>query len=163
MNGKGHLRVKLFLWLRLISSLVPCPKKLLNYQGGIKQHGLKGADSQIDIAIPCSNLNSDCSFHHEVNLSSIEPPFNRMQMIPGVLEIWDQNLYGSESNIDRFYKGGNMRLAVIPQNRVVEVRDQNLHCSESNSDQIYKGGNRRLMVMPQSRIVRVQDQNVYCS
>ena len=48
-------------------------------------------------------------------------------------------MYGSESNIDRFYKRVNVRSVVIPQSSVVEVQDQNLHGSEPNIDQIYEG------------------------
>ena len=108
------------------------------------------------MAIRCLNLNSDSSFHHELNLSSIEHPSNGMQTIHGVVEIRDQNLCGSESNIDCLYEGENMRPIVIPQSRVIEVRDQNLHGSESNID-------RRPLITPRSKIVSVQDQNVYCS
>ena len=74
----------------------------------IKQNGLKRADSQIDIAFPRSNLIPDCSIHQELNLSFIQPPFNRMQMqmTPDIGEIQDHNLYGSESNIDCIYQGG---------------------------------------------------------
>ena len=53
-----------------------------------------------------------------------------------VVEVQDQNLYGSDFNIDRIYKGGNMRLVVMPQSRVVKVWDQNLYGSESNIDNI---------------------------
>ena len=53
----------------------------------IKLNGLNGVDSQIDTDIPRSNLNLDSSFHHELNLSSIEPFSNRMQTKHGVVEI----------------------------------------------------------------------------
>ena len=115
----------------------------------IKLNGLKGADSQIDMAIPCSDLNLDSSFHPELNLSSIDPPSSRMQMIHGVVEIQNQNLYGSESNVDCLYKRGHVRSIGIPQSRIVAVRDQNLHGSESNFDQNYKEGNGRLLFMSQ--------------
>ena len=74
----------------------------------IKRNGLKGADPGIDIAILHTNLTLDCSFHYELNLSTINPPSNRMKMTPDVVAIWDQNLYGPESNIDCIYKGGNV-------------------------------------------------------
>ena len=32
-----------------------------------------------------------------------------------VVEVRDQNLYGSESNIDHIYKGGNLRLVPLPR------------------------------------------------
>ena len=67
---------------------------------GITRNGLKGADSPIDIAIPHSDLNLDSSFHHELNLSLIDPPSNRMQTIHGVVEIQNQNLYGPKSRVD---------------------------------------------------------------
>ena len=62
-----------------------------------------------------------------------------MQRIHGVIEIWDQNLYGSEFNINCFYEGGNMRSIVIPQSRAIEVLDQNLHGSNAYLDRIYEG------------------------
>ena len=139
MNGKGHLRIDLFPQLRSISSLAliqnnyrivkssPLGKgfdfdcidisSLTDVITRIKRNGLKGVDSQIDIAILPSDLNLDSSFHHELNLSSIDPPSNRMQTIHGIVEIQNQNLYGSESNIDCLYKGGNVRLIGIPQSR----------------------------------------------
>ena len=49
---------------------------------GMKRNGLKGADSRIDLAFHTTNLNLDCSFCHELNLSPIDPPSNRMQMTP---------------------------------------------------------------------------------
>ena len=62
-------------------------------------------DSQIEIAILISNLNVDFSFHPELNLSSIDPPSNRIQMIHGVFEFQNQNLYGSELTLIVFMRG----------------------------------------------------------
>ena len=67
----------------------------------IKQNGLKG----VDVAIPHSDINLDSSFHHELNLSSIDPPSNRMQTIHGVVEVQNQNLYGSELTLIVFMRG----------------------------------------------------------
>ena len=72
----------------------------------IKQNGLKGADPQIDIPIPRSYLSLNSSSHQELKLS-IDPPTIRVQTIHGVIEVQDQNLYGSESNIYRLHEGGN--------------------------------------------------------
>ena len=58
----------------------------------IKQNGIKGANFQIDMAFLLSDLNLDSSFHHELNLSSIDPPSNRMQMIYGVVKIQNPKL-----------------------------------------------------------------------
>ena len=90
------------------------------------------ADSQIDIPIPRSDLSLDSSSHHELNLSSIDPPSSRVQTIHGFIEVRNQNLYGSESNIDLLYEGGTVRSTGIPQSRIIEVRNQNLYGSESN-------------------------------
>ena len=102
----------------------------------IKWNGLKGADSRINTAILFSALNLDSSSHHELNLSFIEPPSSRMQTMHSVVEIQDQNLYGSEYNIDCFNEGGNMRLIITPHSGIGEVWGQNLHDSKSNIDQI---------------------------
>ena len=81
----------------------------------IKQNGLKGADSQIDIAILWATLSLECFFRHELNLSTINPPSNRMQMTSEVVEIRDQNLYGPESYSDCINMGGNMRSFALHQ------------------------------------------------
>ena len=46
----------------------------------IKGNRLKGADSQIDIAIPCSSQTLESAFCDELNLSTIDSPSNGMQM-----------------------------------------------------------------------------------
>ena len=78
---------------------------------------MKGADSQVDIAIPRSNLILDSSFRNELNLSTINPPSNRMQMTPDVVEVRDQNLHVQESNINRIYEGENVRWFTLHQFR----------------------------------------------
>ena len=57
----------------------------------IKRNVLKVADSQIDIAILRAYLSLECSFYHKLNLFTINPPSNRMQMTSEVIEIRDQN------------------------------------------------------------------------
>ena len=39
-----------------------------------KLNGLNGADSQMDIPIPHSDQSLDSSSHHDLNLSTIDPP-----------------------------------------------------------------------------------------
>ena len=77
----------------------------------------------------------------------------RLIVIPQsrVVEVWDQNLHGSKSNINRIYEGGKESQLVMPQSRIVRVQDQNLYGSESRIDQIYKAGNLRPIAMPLGR------------
>ena len=90
-------------------------------------------NSRVDIAIPHANLTLDCSFCHKLNLSTISPPSNRMQMTPNVVKIQDQNLCGPESNKDCNYEGGNVRLFAQHQGRdhilpgPGQIIDKNLH------------------------------------
>ena len=65
----------------------------------IKLNGLKGVDSQIDIPIPRSDLSLNSSSHQELNLSSKDPPTSWGQILHGVIEVQNQYLHGSESNI----------------------------------------------------------------
>ena len=109
----------------------------------IKRNRLKGADSQIYIAILHANLNLDCSFCHELNLSTIDPPNNRMQMTPNIVEIRVQNFYGPESNIDCIYKWGNVRDQILPspgrnidRNLPRENIYDNIH-GEGNNQNLY--------------------------
>ena len=74
----------------------------------MKQRLLRGTDPQIDMAISHSSWVSDIVFHNKLNLSSINPPSNRVQRSIDVIEIEDQNVYGSESNFDRTNVGGNV-------------------------------------------------------
>ena len=72
-------------------------------------------------------------------------------------------MYGSKSNIDRLYEGGNPRSIAIPQSRIIEVQDQTLHGSESNLDHNYEGGNTRPLSKQMNTNARVGDQNMYGS
>ena len=76
-------------------------------------------NSQTDMAPSHSSQLSDSVFCYELNLSSINPPSNKMQRLMDVIEIEDQNAYGPESNFDCINVGGNMRSFVLHQ-----VRDQ---------------------------------------
>ena len=82
---------------------------------------MKVIDPRIDLEPSPSNHNSHCVFRNEFNLSTIDPPSNRMQRTLAVIEIEDQNLYGSQSDTDRITIGGNSRPSVLHQ-----VRDQTL-------------------------------------
>ena len=60
--------------------------------------------AKVDIpicAIRWSTLrgNLDSVFRNELNLSTINPPFSRMQRTLEIIEIEDQNLHGSQSNL----------------------------------------------------------------
>ena len=68
-----------------------------------------GNDPQIDMAPSLPNQNLDSVFRNELNLSTINPPSNRMQRTLEVIDIEDQNLCGSQSNIDCITVGGNVR------------------------------------------------------
>ena len=63
----------------------------------IRQNLLKGIDQQTGLAPFPQNCNSDSVFLNELNLSSIDPPSNRMQRSLEIIEIENQNLYGSQS------------------------------------------------------------------
>ena len=67
------------------------------------------------------NPNSDSVFRNLLNLSTIDPPSDRMQRTLEVIEIEDQNIYGSQSNADYITIGGNLRPSVLHQ-----VRDKTL-------------------------------------
>ena len=72
----------------------------------IKQSELKGADPQIDMATSPSSQTLNSVFCNELNLSTTNPPPNRIQITLDVVEIEDQNLHGPESNIDCINMGG---------------------------------------------------------
>ena len=52
---------------------------------------------------------SDSIFCNELNLSSINPPSNRIQRSIDVVEIEHQNVYGPESSSDCINVRGNVR------------------------------------------------------
>ena len=65
----------------------------------IRWSTLRGIDPQIDMAPFLPNQNLDSVFRNELNLSTINPPFSRMQRTLEIIEIEDQNLHGSQSNL----------------------------------------------------------------
>ena len=75
--------------------------EISNYKNIInqmRQNALIGIDLQISLAPSHPNPNSDSVFRNEMNMSTIDPPSNRMQRTLEIIEIDDQNLYGSQSN-----------------------------------------------------------------
>ena len=62
-----------------------------------------------------------------MNLSVITLPSIRTQ---GVIEVRNQNLYGPEPSIDRWFEGGNMKLTCVTPGNALEIRTQNLYGSE---------------------------------
>ena len=78
-------------------------------------------------------------------MRSIDIPQCRM------VEVWDQNWHGSESNLDQNYKGGNERPMIMPQNITIRDRDQNVYGPKSSIDHMYERGNLRLVAMPLGR------------
>ena len=83
---------------------IPKCGEISNYKNiimRIRWNMVKGIDLQIDLARFSPNGNSDSVLNSELNLSTIDPPSNRMQRTLEIIEIEDQNLYGSQSNIDR--------------------------------------------------------------
>ena len=91
---------------------------------------------------------SNSVFRNELNFSSINPPSNRMQRSMDVIEVENQNLYGSESNVDCIYTGGNVQWLAFHQ-----VRDQILLDPElffgGNADRDNINGNYRNQVSDQ--------------
>ena len=61
---------------------------------------MRRINPQIDMASPHWSQISDSVIQNELNLSSINPISNRMQRSMDVIEIQNQNMYGSESNFD---------------------------------------------------------------
>ena len=61
---------------------------------------MKVIDPQNDLAPSPLNRNLDSFFRNKLNLSTIDPPNNRMQWTLENIEIEDQNVYGPQSNID---------------------------------------------------------------
>ena len=85
----------------------------------IQRSALRGVDPQIDMAPSLSCQTLDSIFCKKLNLSTINPLSIRMLRTLEVVEIEDQNLHGSESNIDCINVGGNVRPFALHQ-----VRDQ---------------------------------------
>ena len=77
-----------------------------------------------------------------------------------VLQIWNQNLNGSKSCIDRLYGGDNPQSETLFQNRITEVRES---CSGSESNINYDEG-RISNLSGRTRFslnTRVRGQNLY--
>ena len=124
----------------------------------IKRHGLRNANSRIDQALLESNTQVEPSppLPREMDLSFVTPLSSRVQ---GVIEVWNQSLYGTEPNIDRKFEGGNMKLNSLPLGNVLEIRNQNLCGSESNIDCLYVRENLPSTSIFQNRITEVQDHS----
>ena len=74
---------------------IPMCREMSNYKNikvRIRRNALKGIDPRIDLVPSPPNRNSECVFSNELNLSTIDPPSNRMQRTLEVIEIEDQNL-----------------------------------------------------------------------
>ena len=80
---------------------------------------MKGIDTHNDLVPLPPNPNWDSVFHDVLDLSTIDPPNNRMQRTLEIIEIEDQNLYSPQSNVDCINLGGISRPSVLHQ-----VRDQ---------------------------------------
>ena len=63
-------------------------------------------------------------------------------------EVRSQNLYGSESNLNRNYEEGNGRLLSKPLNRIARVGNQNMYGFEFSVDHMYEKGSLRPVAMP---------------
>ena len=85
----------------------------------IRRNVMKGIDPQNDLAPSLPNHNLDSVFCNELNLSTIDPPNNRMQRTLENIEVENQNLYGSQPSVNRINIGGLSRPSVLQQ-----VRDQ---------------------------------------
>ena len=97
---------------------IPMCREMSNYKNikvRIRRNALKGIDPRIDLVPSPPNRNSECVFSNELNLSTIDPPSNRMQRTLEVIEIEDQNFYGSQSNTDCITIGGNSKPSVLHQ------------------------------------------------
>ena len=80
---------------------------------------MKGIDPQNDLSPSTPNRNLNSVFCNELNLSTIDPPNNRMQRTLENIEVENQNLYGSQPSVNRITIGGLSRPSVLQQ-----VRDQ---------------------------------------
>ena len=80
---------------------------------------MKGINPQNDLEPSPPNHNLKSVFCNELNLSTIDPPNNRMQRTLENIEVENQNLYGSQPSVNRINIGGLSRPSVLQQ-----VRDQ---------------------------------------
>ena len=98
--------------------------EISNYETIINQirgNVMKGIDLQNDLAPSPPNPNLNSVFCDKLNLSTISPPNNRMQRTLGNFEVENQNLNGSQSNVNRIAIGELSRPSVLQK-----VRDQTL-------------------------------------
>ena len=104
------------------------------------------------MAPPHSSQISNSVFRNELNLFSINPPSNRMQRSMDVVEVENQNMYGSESNVDCINTGGNVQSLPLHQ-----VRDQLLHDPKlifgGNANRDNTNGNYRNLVSDHSCLI----------
>ena len=82
---------------------------------------MKGINPQNDLVPSPPNLNQNRVFRDELNSSTIEPPNNRMQRTVENIQVENQNLYGSQSNVNSIVIGKISIPSVLQQ-----VRDQTL-------------------------------------
>ena len=87
----------------------------------IRRNLMKGIDPQNDLAPSPPNCNLNRVFCDKLNLSTIDPPINRMQRTLENIQVENQNLYGSQPNVNRIAIGGFSRPRVFQQ-----ARDQTL-------------------------------------
>ena len=79
----------------------------------IRRNVMKGIDPQNDLAPSLPNHNLDSVFCNELNLSTIDPPNNRMQRTLENIEVENQNLYGSQPSVNRINIIGYYRTRYI--------------------------------------------------
>ena len=65
----------------------------------IRRNTMKGIELQNDLVPSPPNRNLNRVFCDELNLSIIDPPNNRMQRNLENIQVENQNLYGSQSNV----------------------------------------------------------------
>ena len=75
----------------------------------IRRNAMKGINPQNDLAPSPPNRNQNRVFRDELDLSTIEPPNNRMQRTVENIQVENQNLYGSQSNVNSIVIGGVSR------------------------------------------------------
>ena len=99
-------------------------EEIANYQPlyvkQIRWNAMKGIDPQSDLVPSPSNRNLNSVFSDKLNLSTIDLPNNRMQRTLENIEVENQNLNGSQSNVNCIDIGEFSRPSVLQQ-----VWDQN--------------------------------------
>ena len=74
---------------------------------------MKGINPQSDLGPSPSNCNMNSVFSDELNLSIIDSPNNKMQRTLENIEVENQNLYGSQSNVNPVDIGRLSRPSVL--------------------------------------------------